>query len=298
MFAFRRPGIPTFVLDLTTHWKSLNVTMMLLATVLSGSGSMANAAEPVGKKYVYKHAGDRELHLYVVEPDEKSVAPRPACVLFHGGGWTGGAPSQFDTLAKHLAQRGMVAVQVEYRLLKKADKDPPTVCVQDAKSAMRWVRSHAVTLHVNPQQIAAGGGSAGGHLAAFVGMVAGHDDPQDDTSVSCRADALLLFNPVFDNGPDKGWGTARVGDRYPEFSPAHNITADDPPAIVFLGTADSLIPVAVAERFRDQMKAVGVRCDLHLYDDQPHGFFNKEPFLNQTIQKSDAFLVSIGWISE
>jgi acetyl esterase/lipase len=161
---------------------------------------------------------------------------------------------------------------------------------------MRWVRSHAKELGIDPGRIAAGGGSAGGHLAAFVGMVQGMDDPADDRSVSPKANALALFNPVFDNGPG-GWGTARVGDRFPEFSPAHNITPDDPPAIVFLGTQDRLIPVKTVEGFRDSMKKAGVRCESFFYEGQPHGFFNKVPLRTKTLIETDRFFASLGWLS-
>ncbi|MCA9045842.1 MAG: alpha/beta hydrolase, partial [Planctomycetaceae bacterium] len=244
-------------------------TLLLVLTL----ALTAQAAGPVGDKHVYKTVDGRELSLYVVSPETNGKPQMaPAVVFYHGGGWTGGQPTQFNDWATHLASRGMVAIQVQYRLLDKSTKDPPTICVEDAKSAMRWVRSHAQELGIDPNRIAAGGGSAGGHLAAFVGMVEGHDADGDDKNVSAKANALLLFNPVFDNGPDGGWGTARVGDRYPEFSPAHNISADDPPAIIFLGTSDKLIDVAVGERFRDGMKKVGVRCELQLFEDQPHGF--------------------------
>lgn len=265
--------------------------IMLLAS------AVADAAEPVGTPHVYKHVGDRDLRLYVVKPETEGNAPRPAAVFFHGGGWVGGAPTQFNRLAEHLAKRGMVAVQVEYRLLPGKSNDPPTDCVRDAKSAMRWVRAHAAELDVDPHRIAAGGGSAGGHLAAFVGMVEGQDDPQDVLTVSAKADALLLFNPVYDNGPDHGWGTARVGERYQDFSPAHNITPDDPPAIVFLGTEDKLIPVAVAERFQKNMTTAGVRSELRLFPGQAHGFFNRDPFQSQTIAATDEFLTTLGWLT-
>ncbi len=260
--------------------------------------TMTCGAEPVGAPHVYKQVGDRKLHLYVLSPVlVDQPMSQPAVVLFHGGGWTGGTPTQFNDLATHLASQGMVAIQVEYRLLDKKAQEPPIDCIQDAKSAMRWVRSHAAELHVDPQRIAAGGGSAGGHLAAFVGLVEGQDDPQDDQTISAQADALVLFNPVFDNGPEGGWGTARVGDRYQEFSPAHHITADDPPTIIFLGTADKLISVAVADRFVSKMQAVKVRCELQLFEGQPHGFFNQEPFKSQTIAAADTFLTSLGWLS-
>jgi acetyl esterase/lipase len=174
-------------------------------------------AGPVGEPLVYKTVDQRPLRLFVVKPsDWKPADARPAIVFFHGGGWRGGAPGQFNRQAEYLASRGMVCLLAEYRLLRD-DPGPPLRCIRDAKSAMRWVRSHASELGIDPERIAAGGGSAGGHLAAFVGMVEGLDDPQDDLQVSPRADALVLFNPVFDNGPQDGYGHGRVGERYKEW---------------------------------------------------------------------------------
>ena len=261
---------------------------------------LLSAAEPI--KRIYKKAADRELKLTIVNPpDWKGSDQRPAMVFFHGGGWTSGAPTQFTQHGDYLATRGMVCIQVEYRLIEKGDKGPPVECVADAKSAMRWVRSHAAELGIDPNRIGAGGGSAGGHLAAFVSMVEGLDDPQDDLKVSPKANALALFNPVFDNGPDQGWGHSRVGARFKEFSPAHNITPDDPPAIIFLGTQDKLIPVAVVERFKANMEKAGVRCEAKFYEGQGHGFFNpgkggKVEFYHDTLLATDRFLASLGWL--
>ena len=268
---------------------------LLLLTVLFVVAPPArlHGAETV----VYKKVGDRELKLTLVKPDAwKATDQRPALVFFHGGGWTGGTPTQFTDQAAYLARRGMVCAQVEYRLLKDIP-GPPEICVRDAKSAMRWVRAHAGELGVDPRRIGAGGGSAGGHLAAFVGMVAGQDDPLDDLKVSAKADALVLFNPVFDNGADGGWGQQRVGNRVQEFSPAHNITTNAPPAIVFLGRNDKLIPVATVERFQANMKAAGVRCDAVFYEQQAHGFFNQEPFKSKTLLAADKFLAALGWLT-
>jgi len=262
--------------------------------------SSLSAAKPVGEKFVYKKVEDRELVLYVTSPQEKSDTPRPAIVFFHGGGWTGGAPGQFTEHSKYFATRGLVCVQVQYRLLDKKGKEPPVTCVQDAKSAMRWVRAHADELGIDPNRVAAGGGSAGGHLAAFVGMVEGHDAPDDDHSISPTANALLLFNPVFDNGPD-GWGHQRVEERYREFSPFHNVSADDPPAIVFLGDMDNLIPVKTLVEFEKKMKADGVKCETIIFEGMGHGFFNHGKFQNEpyrkTVMACDRFLSELGWIS-
>ncbi len=269
------------------------------AAAPSEPAASAAAGTPDGTPYVYKKSGGRELRLFVLEPAGPRLdRRRPGIVFFHGGGWVGGRPSQFNEQARHFARRGMVCVQVEYRLLTTRGA-PPTICAHDAKSAMRWVRAHASDWGLDRDRIAAAGGSAGGHLAAFVGMVDGLDDPQDDRNVSPKANALLLFNPVLDNGPG-GWGADRVGDLYRQLSPAHNVSSDDPPAIVFLGTQDRLIPVETIRRFQQSMEKAGIRCDARFYEGQPHGFFNygrgDNRYYRETLADADAFLVSLGWL--
>lgn len=258
------------------------------------------AAEPIGEPFTYKKVEGREMKLYVTKPaDWKPADHRPAIVFFHGGGWVGGTVAQFNKHSAYLATRGMVAVQVDYRLLDKTKKGPPLVCVQDAKSAMRWVRDHAKELGIDPARIAAAGGSAGGHLAAFVGMVNGKDDPQDDLKISPKANALVLFNPVFNNGPGN-YAYNRIGERYKEFSPAHNIRKDAPPTVVFIGTRDDLIPIKTVKDFEGDMKKVGARCDVHIYEGQKHGFYGEwtegGKYAYETLLETDKFLASLGWL--
>ena len=265
-------------------------------TVLLAPGGAGTVGEPM----VYKTVEGRKLNLHVVKPvDWKASDNRPAIVFFHGGGWTGGRPTQFNEHCRHFADRGMVCIQVEYRLMGKGSKETPVACVYDARSAMRWVRSRADQLGIDPKRIASGGGSAGGHLAAHIGMVDALDDPADDKSVSAKSNAMLLFNPVFDNGPD-GWGYDRVRERYKEFSPAHNISKDDPPAIVFLGSEDKLIPVTKLEAFKAAMEKAGVRCEAKVTQGAGHGFFNYGRdggvHYKKTLAEADEFLVSLGWL--
>ena len=247
--------------------------------------------------HCYKKTAEGELYLYVFQPEDSREKTRPAAVFFFGGGWNGGTPKQFSEHASYLASRGMVGIIADYRV-KSRQGTTPFECVKDGKSAIRWVRSHAKQFGIDPNRIAAGGGSAGGHVAAATGTVPGLEEKGEDTSTSCRPNALLLFNPVFDNGPE-GYGYERVKERYKEISPIHNIHKGTPPTIVFLGTKDSLIPVATAEKYKERMKQVGSRCDLHLYEGQPHGFFNRrkseEHFL-KTVTEMDRFLESLGYL--
>ena len=272
---------------------------LVLTALVSCLAPRLHAAAPVGEPHVYKEVDGRELKLYVTKPsDWKAGDRRPAIVFFHGGGWVGGAPGQFTEHSKHLAGRGMVAVQVQYRLLDRKSNDPPETCTSDAVAAMRWVRSHADELGIDPVRIASAGGSAGGHLAAYLGTVL--EAPTGDET-SAKPNAMVLFNPVYDNGPG-GWGQQRVKDRYQEFSPAHNISKDDPPNIVFLGSADKLIPVATAKKFQQQMADAGVRSELRVYQGQPHGFFNhgkdNNRWYNETVGEMDQFLTELGWLEK
>ncbi len=248
----------------------------------------------------YKTASGDELKIYIFSPKNHDPAKdsRPAIVFFFGGGWSGGSPGQFEQHCRYLAARGMVAMTADYRV-KTRQRTTPKECVADGKSALRWVRQNAKRLGVDAQKVAAGGGSAGGQVATATGMVDGFDDPSDDAKISSKANALVLFNPVYDNGPD-GWGHSRVTDYWEAFSPAHNITADDPPAVVFLGSKDKLIPVATAEKFRDDMKKLGLASTLHVYEGHGHGFFNqskgKAEIFQDTVRKMDAFLAEIGYL--
>ncbi len=276
-------------------------------TLLIASFSLAQAESkplnmPGATVEVYKHASDDDLRIYRFDPPghDPKTDKSPAIVFFFGGGWNGGSPSQFEPQARYLAQRGLVVFLPEYRT-KSSHKTAPVSCVNDGKSAIRWVRKNAARLGVDPEKIAGGGGSAGGHVAATTGMCNGLEEEGEDLSISSRPGALVLFNPVYDNGP-KGYGGDRVKEWFPAISPAHNITKDDPPTIVFLGTKDSLIPVATAEKFQADEKALGIRSDLHLYDGEPHGFFNlkvgkgkKQHFID-TVLKTDQFLIDLGYL--
>lgn len=251
---------------------------------------------------IYKNASNYDLYIYVFNPagHDPKKDKRPAAVFFFGGGWSGGTPSQFQQHAKYLASRGMVTAVADYRV-KSRQGTSPKECVADGKSAVRFLRANAARLGIDPNRIAAGGGSAGGHVAAATGTLPGLDDPADDQSVSSRSNALLLFNPVYDNGPDGGWGHAQVESYWKDISPAENIDNKCPPAIVFLGGNDPLIPVSTAKRFQQRMSEAGVVSQLAIYPGQQHGFFNeskggREIFLD-TIRKMDSFLVTLGYLT-
>ncbi len=250
------------------------------------------------EQVVYKTAGTTELKLHVFNPENHSPSDRrPAIVFFFGGGWVGGSPTQFHPQCEYLAARGMVAMSAEYRV-ESVHGTTPRECVQDGKSAIRWIRAHAGELGIDPDQVVAGGGSAGGQIAAAAGTVSGFEEEGEDLSISSCPDALVLFNPVYDNGPT-GWGYDTVQEYWEGFSPMHNINTGTPPTVVMLGTEDALIPVETAQEYKSRMELLGLRNDLYLYEGQGHGFFNYgEVSYPETIGDMDTFLVSLGLLEE
>jgi acetyl esterase len=258
----------------------------------------------------YKTIGDVKLNLYIFNPaGHKATDKRPAIVFFFGGGWTNGSPGQFEQHCRHLASRGLVAITADYRVASRHQVKAVS-CVADAKSAIRFVRKEAARLGVDPQKIAGGGGSAGGHLAACTGVIPGLDESTEDASISSVPNALALFNPAVVLAPVEGLReinserieslASRMGVEPQKLSPYHHVRPGAPPTILFHGQADTTVPFATAELFATAMTAAGNRCELKGYAGQPHGFFNYgrggNEYYQQTLTALETFLDSLGYL--
>lgn len=263
--------------------------MRLLALVLA----LAPQDAPVVKEHLYKKTPQGELKLFVhLPPGWKESDKRPAIVFFFGGGWTSGKVDQFAKQAEYLARRGMVAARADYRV-RSRHQVAPDACVEDAKSAVRWLRKNAATLGIDPDRIVASGGSAGGHIATCTALVEGFEAEGEDASVSSRPSALVLFNPALD--------MAAIGDRFGldagtarKISPNHQLKKDLPPTILFFGTADRLIEPA--REFLTKSKELGNRAEMESAEGQGHGYFNRSPWQERTLRKADEFLASLGYL--
>lgn len=245
-----------------------------------------------GQSFAYKTSGDQPRRLEVYFPPDHNPAQTkiPAIIFFHGGGWQGGDLTQFRAACRHFAERGLVAVTAEYRMHPKGTPDfnesgesRKRVCITDAKSAIRWLKTKAAEFGIDPQKIIAGGGSAGGHLAVLATRQTGLDDPSDDTSIDTKAVAYVLFNPAFEQKDQS--------DR--EVDALQHIGGDMAPAIVFFGDQDSAwLPGWDAVHAR--LAEAGARVEYWQAPGHKHGFFNRTSRQRTLLQKADRFLASLG----
>jgi len=297
----------------------LTAVLLVAGVAASAAGQAARPGRP-GRAYppdlpgakteVYKTAGDVKLNVYLFTPrGHRPSDKRPAVIFFFGGGWRGGSPGQFAKQCEYLASRGMVAMAADYRVLSRHGTKAAT-CVADAKSAVRWIRANAARLGVDPDRIAAGGGSAGGHIAACTGTIEGLEEPGEETAVSSVPDAMVLFNPAVVLAPVEGRPPLdpkrlagleeRLGAKPTAISPYHHVKKGAPPTIIFHGKADTTVPFRTAELFAEAMTKAGNRCKLIGYEGQPHGFFNygrgdNKAFV-QTARAMDEFFIELGYL--
>ena len=258
---------------------------------------------------VYARYGSRELKLDLYHPST-GAGPFPGIVFIHGGGWSAGAKNAFRRQAAHLATQGFVSVTIDYRLSHEA---PYPAALYDCKAAVRWLRANAAHYRVNPDQIAASGGSAGGHLAALLGTSGDArtlEGNGGNPASSSHVQAVVAFNGVFDfvslwprtqqpqavhNAviPFLGGPLDKVPEVWVEASPVAHVSKTSPPFLILHGTGDTTVPYQQALEMQKALQAVGVRAELYTAEGAEHGFFNRPPYYEPTLLRMEQFLRSV-----
>ena len=269
------------------------ISILLIFGLLQLNYSQNKIQQIKPEKILYKSTNEGELNLFVYKPSEFDVKKKYSCIVFfHGGGWNSGTPEQFQRQSRYFASRGMLAVSVEYRI-RNEHGTSPIQAMEDAKSAIRFIRSNAKLFSINPNRIATAGGSAGGHLAAVAGNIDLFDNSDEDLTISSKPNLLILYNPVIDFGTRKWLWINNPSDA----SPIHNISKGSPPTIILTGTNDKIVPVESIMNYKKIMESVGSRCDVILYEGAEHAFFNTGDDFIDTVFQTDIFLKSNGYLS-
>ncbi len=280
-------------------WKYFILVACL--ALLAGSSEVTKAYEnkqesrPVKEieKYIYKKTPQSDLAVYIHFPPGWTKQDKRSAIVFFAGGWVGTA-DQFKYQAEYLASRGMVAARAEYRGKLRGDATIDK-CIEDGKSAVRWLRKNASMFGVDPNRIAASGGSSGGHMAACTYTTKGLEAEGEDQTISSKPNLLILFNPVLDlSVPMYSKYVKYIPVPVEMISPNLNLTEKTPPTILFYGTKDVLLDQGKA--YLNRARQLGFEATLYTADGADHGFFNNEPWLSKTLYLADEFLSKHGYI--
>lgn len=240
---------------------------------------------------VFGKGGGRDLTMHIVMSKDRPATASPVYVWVHGGGWKGGTKDGGVGQLVPLARSGFVGATIEYRLTGEA---PFPAQIEDCKCAIRYLRAHAEKYHIDPQRIAVGGSSAGGHLVALLGTSGGVKELEGeggwaDQSSTVQAvvdlygptdfqqfvttqgyeghndagspESLLLGGGEVTNNPE---GIKRV-------NPITYVDKDDPPFLIIHGSKDGTVPLNQSQAMHKALQSVKVKSKLHIIDGAGHG---------------------------
>jgi len=255
-----------------------------LAAVATGMhGAEPADSHTVYENVIYARPGGEPLPADVYVPSGEG--PFPAVLCIHGGAWRFGDKGRMKGIARQLAKSGYTAVAINYRL---APKYRFPAQLEDCRAAMAWMRQNADRYHIDPKRIGVYGYSAGGHLAALLGVTVPSDTEKAGGGPKGKAgtDADLRPRAVVAGGApcdfrdvpaDERWfvyflgGTRREKpDVYRRASPAAFVSSDDPPIFFYNGQDDFLVPVAGPRKMAEQLKRVGVETEMYVVTDEGH----------------------------
>lgn len=260
---------------------------MILA-LLAPMAALAQNEVTVENNVEYANPDNQHLQVNLARP--KGDGPFPAVLCIHGGGFRAGTRDGYDGLIRKLAEHGYVAATITYRL---APKYPFPAAIYDVKAGVRWLKANASKFKIDPNRVGVTGGSAGGHLALFLGVTSGVKEFEGDegnldqsSSVAC---VVSYFGPSdFTKSYGKSVDAAEVlplflggnlekaRQQHIVASPLYWVTPNAAPTLCIHGTKDNYVAYEQAIWMVDKLLNAGVEAELVTMQGAGHGFGGKD----------------------
>ena len=268
----------------------INMKYRLVALILTIGAAFA--APELRRINDIDYVGDanprQTLDLYI--PEAKTESSYPVVLWIHGGAWRQGSK---DRPGRALKAAGLncAIVSINYRLT--SEKSWPAQ-IHDCKAALRWVKANGKKYYLDAKRIVVWGGSAGGHLVAFLGTTQNHPDldgklgSHTDQSTSVKG-VINFFGPTdflvmnhqgssmdhnaasSPEGQLLGGEVSTLKARAKIASPFHQVSSDDAPILTVHGTKDPLVPYLQGKALDDKLDALKVPSVLLTVLDGGHG---------------------------
>lgn len=283
------------------------ITLFLLAVSLQPS--FAQQESVTRETQIYKTVGGDQLTVDIFYPPGPLYREKnPALAFFHGGGWVFGHPQEFHGACMRYAIKGFVTFSFQYRLSMNPDETypnphiTPIESVKDARSAVRWIRTNATLLKIDPDRIVVSGQSAGGQLAWSTALFDDINESTDDLEVSPVPNALVLYSSCYNTM--EAWVDWLLGDRRDQIwsiSPYHNLKRGLPPALAFHGRDDCTVLYYSVELFEKKTHELGNQFELITLEGRKHylGEGNtaySRLFDEAILERTDKFLGQLGFM--
>jgi acetyl esterase/lipase len=260
---------------------------ILIHALAAASSAQAPGSAPTHRDVAYDddHASQC-LDVYLAKADK----PTPAMIYLHGGGWRAGSKKNIPAWLRKFVEDGQLSVvSVEYRFTNVATHPAQ---VNDCLRAVQFVRENAVKWNIDTNRLGVTGGSAGGHLSAYVAL---HDDAADAKSddpvkrLSSRVACAVSFA-----GPTDWTLLSTIDHRHPAYrqligyepdtpatdlaaqlikdvSPISFVSQDDPPIMQVHGDKDTIVPIEHASNLHEKLEAASVESELVVIPGGNHG---------------------------
>ncbi len=272
---------------------SFSASLALLLVLAAGSPAQKSPVVPANVIFEtgieYTNPDNQHLQLDLARP-KSGAGPFPAVICIHGGGFRAGKREGYDGLCIKLAQRGYAAMTVSYRL---APKFPFPAAIHDVKAAVRWARANAGKYLIDPERIGVTGGSAGGHLAQFLGVTGDVQafegkggNAEQSSKVACVVNVYgpSDFTRSYGKSVDAaevlplflGGNLATARRKHIRASPLYWVTPNAAPTLCIHGTEDKYVAHEQAVWLVDRLKAAGVEAELLTLQGAGHGFRGKD----------------------
>ncbi|HVJ87543.1 MAG TPA: alpha/beta hydrolase, partial [Caulifigura sp.] len=258
-----------------------------LTAILLTTAWRAPAAETIRKDVEYARIGERSLALDLYRPDSND--PAPVVVWVHGGAWRSG--SKNDVPVKRWLEHGLAIASVDYRLSPEAQFPAP---VHDIKAAIRYLQANAITLEIDPGRVVVAGSSAGGHLAALVGVSNGVKPLEGDVGVSpatpARVHATVSFfgasnlESILSQSTPHGLSVrvpalklllGGTPEEKPDLarlaSPVTHVDKSDPPLWLIHGDADPQMPIEQSKELAARYEQLKLPVSFETIPGGKHG---------------------------